>query len=559
MFRLNDSAGNAGSPSSDPSPVPPALRRGGGRVRGPDFGLPERAGLLGLARTYLEAQARHWPELVGTQAVPAVSAATIEAMADDFIRRFRGDLTEVFEPAGTPRAWASLGVAYVRFSDENSNPRSLDQQLGNVLRRAQQEQIFIPWPYVLADAAVSGTLACRGGYAIAKTLLERRDDSGVAWFLFDDLSRMSRDTIESLKLGELARETGVRVVGASDGFDSANPQSSFLLPVLGSMNEAFITQLKSKVHRGMDDAFHRGDNIHPPGAGYRLVDVRDSNGNLLITHKNTIEKRVEVDPEAADWIRRGAEMLAHEGKSPGDVARLFNQERVAGMNSWSDGRIRDLYRRERLVGVDVFRKTRHVVNKQTGKRRVETLPEKNWLRREVPHLRILSDALASTVKQKLGQGAAAFGRKARRGDDRPHRVDLYPKLLIRPICGCCQTPMSLGRAAGKYRSLVCLNSIHGSKGCTNRGYKSERIINEAVLGRVMAVLFTDDFLDRLTEEVNGELSRAIRRPAASTKPLELEIANRERQVAGSLPGSTGWTTTAGSTRSSTGSGRWSGS
>jgi hypothetical protein len=44
----------------------------------------------------------------------------------------------------------------------------------------------------LADAAVSGTLACRTGY----TLVERRDEFGVSWFLIDDLSRLSRNTIE---------------------------------------------------------------------------------------------------------------------------------------------------------------------------------------------------------------------------------------------------------------------------------------------------------------------------------------------------------------------------
>jgi DNA invertase Pin-like site-specific DNA recombinase len=88
-------------------------------------------------------------------------------------------------------------------------------------------------------------------------------------FLIDDLCRMSRNTIESLRLGELADETGVRVVGASDGFDSANPQSSLLLPVFGSMNEVFITQLRSKVNRRMDDAFRRGDNIQPPRSRHR--------------------------------------------------------------------------------------------------------------------------------------------------------------------------------------------------------------------------------------------------------------------------------------------------
>jgi len=317
-------AGGAGSFSFDDSFSPSLPSSGRGRVRSADFGLPERTGLLDLARTYLETQARLWPELVGTAAVPTADPATIAAMADDFERRFRQQAADIFQPGAVPRIWTDLGLAYLRFSDENSNPRSLDQQLLNVLNRARRDGVFVPWKYVLADAAVSGTLACRTGYTLAKSLVERREESGVAWFLIDDLSRMSRNTIESLRLGELANETGVRVVGASDGFDSANPQSSLLLPVLGSMNEAFITQLRSKVKRGMDDAFRRGDNIQPPGVGYRLVEVKDPSGNLVITHKGSIEKRAKIDPEAAAWIVRGAEMIAREGMSPIELARLFN-------------------------------------------------------------------------------------------------------------------------------------------------------------------------------------------------------------------------------------------
>jgi hypothetical protein len=83
--------------------------------------------------------------------------------------------------------------------------------------------------------------------------------------------------------------------------------------------------VRSKVKRGMDDAFRPGDNIQPPGVGYRFVDLKEANGNLVTTHKNTIEKVVEIDPEAADWSRRGAEMIACEGKNAVDVARLFNE------------------------------------------------------------------------------------------------------------------------------------------------------------------------------------------------------------------------------------------
>jgi len=527
---ITSNAGGAGSFSFDDSSSPALPSTGRGRVRSADFGLPQRTGLMDLARTYLEVQARLWPDLAGTTAVPAADAATIAAMADDFERRFRQQQAEAFRPAGTPRAWTELGVAYLRFSAENSNPRSLDQQLLNVLTRARRDDVFVPWCYVLADAAVSGTLACRTGYTIAKTLVERRDVSGVGWFLIDDLSRMSRNTIESLRLGELAEETGVRVIGASDGFDSANPQSSLLLPVLGSMNEAFITQLRSKVKRGMDDAFRRGDNIQPPGVGYRLVDVKDAHGNLVITHKGTIEKRAEIDPEAAAWIVQGAEMIAREGKSPIELARVFNEQKVGGRQTWSDNMIRKLYSRERLVGREVFRTTRQEKNRTTGKVRYVKLPQDQWLVRESPHLRILPDELADAVRAKLNLAAQSFGRTAKDRTKKAHRADLYPKVLIRPICGGCGTPMILGRSLGRYQSFCCFNALHGIHGCTNRGYKSARIIDEAVLGTVMATFFTNDFLADLTADVNKRLAWIARQPIPSTKKLEQEIANEDRQL-----------------------------
>ncbi len=68
--------------------------------------------------------------------------------------------------------WTDIGLGYVRFSDEGSNPRSLDQQLNNVLQRARRDDVFIPWHYVCAGYAVSGTLACRRSYTVAKMLVD---------------------------------------------------------------------------------------------------------------------------------------------------------------------------------------------------------------------------------------------------------------------------------------------------------------------------------------------------------------------------------------------------
>jgi transcription initiation factor TFIIIB Brf1 subunit/transcription initiation factor TFIIB len=109
-------------------------------------------------------------------------------------------------------------------------------------------------------------------------------------------------------------------------------------------------------------------------------------------------------------------------------------------------------------------------------------------------------------------------------------VDLYPKVLIRPACGCCGNPMILGRSVGKYQSFFCFNANNGIHGCMNRGYKSARIIDEAVLGTVMATLFTDGFLADLTADVNKRLAWIARQPIPSTKKLEQEIANEDRQL-----------------------------
>jgi hypothetical protein len=45
----------------------------------------------------------------------------------------------------------------------------------------------------------------------------------------------------------------------------------------------------------------RGENIQPPGCGYRMVTVKDANGNDVYPrkHKDKFEKRAEIDPEAS--------------------------------------------------------------------------------------------------------------------------------------------------------------------------------------------------------------------------------------------------------------------
>jgi hypothetical protein len=175
-----------------------------------------------------------------------------------------------------------------------------------------------------------------------------------------------------------------------------------------------------------------------------------------------------------------------------------------------------------------------VRDRDTGHVDVVQKDREEWMTRECPEMRILSDELADAVKAKLNLGSMRFGKNAaelrRKGKDPGRRADVYPTVLVRPVCGGCGKPMALSRSTGKYKSFVCLNSIHGGHGCRNKGNKSARIIDEAVLKAVSAQMFDDGFITDLTAEVNIRLAETARRPQDAAKKLEQEIASRQRQV-----------------------------
>lgn len=94
-------------------------------------GLPDEQARIDLAATYLEVQHARWPELAACGALPPMTDETAAGLAGEFQRRFLA--TESVDIDHVVLEGATLGWGYLRYSDENSNPRSPVQQLRNVL------------------------------------------------------------------------------------------------------------------------------------------------------------------------------------------------------------------------------------------------------------------------------------------------------------------------------------------------------------------------------------------------------------------------------------------
>lgn len=502
----------------------PKPRRGRRKARA-ERGLPDAQARLDLAATYLELQHARWPELAEGGELPPATEASAGVLAEEFRERFVSGGPPETEPVAPDGA--TVGGAYLRYSCDNSNPRSLAQQLRNVLERAARDQVYIPWAFVFADAAVTGTTAARRGYALAKEAVRR--DGGPATLYVDELGRAARDAIETLKLGQLIDRLRRRLIGATDGFDSVTPHAQMMLSIFAMLHQWFSEQLRAKVGRGMRDAFRQGRNVRPPSFGYRLVPAYDAEGRPLLDRHGKPARVKAVDPDEAVWVEEAFRLYAERGRSSERIAKLFNEKEVGGRRTWDRALILKLLTRATYIGVEYEGMTRQVRDRDTGTVTVEKRPKSEWERRELPVLRIVSDELFATTQKLLRERSDAFAPTAAKRKRRS-RTSAYPNALVRPVCEC-GAELHFGGSGGN-GSFCCPNGSKGKHGCTFKSYKSVAIVTGAILHWIKDNLFTPELVAVAVEQANATQAEEAAKPREDVQPILRQIkevqAKRDR-------------------------------
>jgi site-specific DNA recombinase len=125
----------------------------------------------------------------------------------------------------------------------------------------------------------------------------------------------------------------------------------------------------------------------------------------------------EIEPTEARTVERiFRDFVA--GLSPKQIAKNMNREGVAGPfgGPWSPSTIygnakggTGILNNELYVGRLVWNRLRDVKNPDTGKRVSRLNPEAEWMRKEVPQLRILSDDVWADAKQRQEVGRHPSG------------------------------------------------------------------------------------------------------------------------------------------------------
>ena len=295
---------------------------------------------------------------------------------------------------------------YTRFSTAQQREASTEDQARNCRKRITAEGWRLAQHF--KDEALSGSLTARPGY---QSLLKAAERKEFDVLVVDDLSRLSRDQVESERTIRRLEFGGVRIVGVGDGYDSQSKSRKVQRGVRGLMNEMYIDDLKDKVHRGLTGQALKHYWCGGKVFGYRLVQEKDAtrtdpHGNPLV-----VGTRMEVDPAQAAVVRRVFTLYA-DGQSWRGVAAKLNAEGVPSPGSywrgrsvrratgWAQSCVRLMLRNPLYTGHVRWNTSQWLKDPDTGRRQRRERPESEWHQRQDESLRIIDARLWDRVANR---------------------------------------------------------------------------------------------------------------------------------------------------------------
>ena len=432
---------------------------------------------------------------------------------------------------------------YGRYSSEGQREASIDDQYRVCEEYCTRQD---GWNIVqrYGDKAISGATTDRAAY---QQMLKDAQGHLFEVVLVHDFSRLSRDSVETEQARRRLVHWGVRLIGVSDGIDTANEGHELMSGFKGIMNQQFLKDLAKHTRKGMIGQVLKGYHGGGRSYGYRLVPEYDPSQKDPYGHPVKIGTRLEKDDEQARWVRWLFDRYA-EGMSPMKIVEELNRQGVPPPGtfykrkssqppSWCasalNGNVKyglGMLNNRLYKGELTWGRSRWIKDPDTKKKQRLLCEESNWIRHPVEHLRIIDDELWERVKrrqQDIHLASAAI-RTALHANARTGRG---PKYLFSGLLRCGQCghkfvildPTRYGCSGWKYRGLSV---------CTNTTMAPRKLVEGLLLDAIQHDLFTEESQALFKQETAKLLAehRRVQNPdhQKATKRLqevEQEIAN----------------------------------
>ncbi len=380
----------------------------------------------------------------------------------------------------------SIVAIYARYSSDLQSDASIEDQIRLCQERAKREG----WKVIncYTDHAMSGASMMRPGIQM---LMQDAASGRFNIVITEALDRLSRDQQDIAGIYKRMQFSDVRILTLSEG-----EISNLHIGLKGTMNAMFLKDLADKTRRGLSGRIEKGKSGGGLTYGYDVVRTVDHHGEAVRGER-------VINPEQARIVRRIFDDFL-SGKSPKAIAVQLNREKVpcpAG-EGWGPSTIygnrqrgTGILNNELYVGRLVWNKLRYVKDPDTGNRVSRLNPEDQWMRAEVPELRIVDQGTWDRVKVK--QGAIAEKNPGKFWDKRrpPH---LFSYLLKCSSCGSGFSKISKHH----YGCSAARNKGTCSNTATIRQDRLEAAVLHSLQNHLMDPELTRVFCEEYTRHLN---------------------------------------------------------
>ncbi len=378
---------------------------------------------------------------------------------------------------------------YARYSSDLQNEASIDDQIRVCTEYAERNGWTVT--NCFTDAGISGTsIVQRPGI---QKLLQNAPMQDFQIVISEALDRISRDQEDVAHIFKRLTYEDIKMFTSSEG-----EITEMHIGLKGTMNALFIKDLAAKTHRGLRGRVEKGKSGGGIGYGYRVVKQFDANGEAIKGDR-------EIYPEQAEVVRRIFQEYAHENKSAKAIAAQLNAEGIPAPSGgpWGQSTINGNRKRgigilnnELYNGVLVWNRQRFIKDPATGRRVPRYNDESELIRKDIPELRIVPEALwdAAKAKQK--------GLKLNKGFHGAKRAQHLLSGLL--VCGECAG----GFAKVNYERYGC--AAYRNKGksvCTNNKTIKSDILENTILSALQTHIMNDEMLEVFCTEYTQHMKK----------------------------------------------------
>ncbi len=398
---------------------------------------------------------------------------------------------------------------YARYSTDLQNPASIADQVRSCEERIKADGGTVAEIYT--DAAISGSsIKARPGLqALLRDAGHGRFDTVVA----EALDRLSRDQEDIAGVYKRLQYADIQLTTLSEGV-----VSELHIGLKGTMNALFLKDLAQKTRRGLRGRVEQGLSGGGNAYGYRVV-------RRLLADGTAATGEREINPaEAAVVTRIFSEYVS--GKSARTIAAELNRDGIPSPRGghWNASTIHGSRQRrngilnnEMYVGQLVWNRQRFVKDPDTGKRQSRLNPKEEWVRADVPDLRIIDQHLWERVQVLKARYASHAGNK------RQTKKRLLTGLIK---CGCCGGNMTIARKDRYY----CATRREKGICEADFGIAAAEVESRVLNGLRDILVGNDALIATFTAELSAELARLKRDKGPDKAALQKDLAEVERGI-----------------------------